>query len=313
MTIFFYGQNSYALKQQLAQMSDAYLQRAGSDFGLVRLDGTNARLQELAAALRASPFLATSRLVVVEGLALNKALASNVAELLGMVPKTTVAVFIESQVDQRTASYKALVKADKVVKFDVLTGSALSGWIKSEVALLGGTITPAGMRELMDLAGTDQWRLAAEINKLVNYRDEVTEDTVRLLVSPSVERSIFKLVEAMTAGKHESALTDYHGLLRQRENVMMILTMIQWHLRNLLYAKSAPPSMSGAELAKAAGMSPYVAEKSLDVQGSLSADIIKNSYRAAAECEFDIKTGRIPDEVAVERLIYGIAVEAKRR
>lgn len=311
VTIFFYGPNSYAMRQQLSEMCGAYLKRAGSDFGLVRLDGASSNLQDLAAALRASPFLATSRLVVVEGLAGNKALAGHVQDLLAMVPKTTVAVFVEPQVDQRTASYKAMSKADKVVKFDVVSGVALATWVRAEVSRLGGTITPAGVRELLDLAGTDQWRVSEEINKLVNYSEDVTEETVRLLVSPNVERSIFKLVEAMTAGRYESAIGDYHGLLRQRENVMMILTMIQWHLRNLLYAKSAPASMPPAELAKTAGMSPYVAEKSLDAQGSLSADIIKDSYRAAADCEFDIKTGRVPDELAVERLIFAVANKAK--
>lgn len=313
MTLFFHGANTYAVKRQVNQMADAYLERAGSDFGLVRMDGTNVHLQELAAALRASPFLATSRLVIVDGLASNKALASSLAELLGMVPNTTVAVFCESTVDQRTASYKALIKADKVVKFDLLTGSALMNWIKAETERQEGTITPGAMRELVDLSGTDQWRLSEELNKLVNYDRQVTEETVRLLVSPSVERSIFKLVEAMTAGRADSALADFHGLLRQRESVMLVLNMIQWHLRNLLYAKSAPGSMPPAELARFASMSPYVAEKSMDTQRGLSGDIIKNAYRAAADCEFDIKTGRIRDEIAVERLIYGIAAEARRR
>ena len=41
MTLFFYGPNSYALRQQLGQMVEAYRKKVGSDFGLERLDGAD--------------------------------------------------------------------------------------------------------------------------------------------------------------------------------------------------------------------------------------------------------------------------------
>lgn len=311
MTLFFYGPNAYALRQQLTTMVEAYRRKAGSDFGLERIDGATAVPQELAANLAAAPFLATSRLVIVEGVAGNKSAAEKLPGILAGVPESTVAVFVERQPDQRTAAFKALLKADKVVKFETLVGPKLSAWVRSEAARLGGEMDVAAARELVDTAGEDQWRLAEEINKLVNFGPKVTAEAVRELVAASVERSIFDLVEAMTAGRTGAALGLYRDLLAQRESEMYVLTMIQWQLRNLLLARTAPDAMSPAELAKEAGLSPYVAGKAMAAAGRMDEGQLASAYVAAADCEYDIKTGRLRAEAAVEQLIYRVASGVK--
>jgi DNA polymerase III delta subunit len=306
MTLFFYGANSYALRKQLAQMIEAYRAKAGSDYGLDRIDGAAVKARDLGATLQASPFLASSRLVIVEGAAANKPVAEKLAQIMEHVPPTTVAVFVEREVDQRTTAFRTLSKADKVMKFEPVTGPKLLGWLKAEAERLGGTADPAALRELVETAGEDQWRLEGEINKLVNYEPHITVEAVRELVAPSVERSIFDLVEAMAAGRAAAALSGFHALLRQKESEIYILTMVQWQLRNLLLAKTAP-DLSPAELAKAAGMSPFVAGKMMSAQSGLSEGRLKEAFMAAADCEYDIKSGRLKAEAAVEQLIYRVA------
>jgi DNA polymerase-3 subunit delta len=293
-------------------MMDAYRAKAGSDYGLERVDGATVKPRDLSATLQASPFLATSRLVIVEGLATNKSLGDKLAGILAAVPDTTVAVFVDREVDQRTTTFRTLSKADKVMKFEPLSGPRLLGWVKGQIEAMGGSADNAAIRELVDMAGEDQWRLEGEVNKLVNYDSKVTVETVRELVAPSVERSIFDLVEAMASGRTAPALSGYHALLKQKESEIYILTMVQWQLRNLLLAKTAP-NMSPAELAKAAGMSPYVAGKMMAAQSNTDEETLKGAYAAAADCEYDIKSGRIKAEAAVEQLIYRVSDSVSSR
>ena len=131
-------------------------------------------------------------------------------------------------------------------------------------------------------------------------------ETVRKLVTPSIDQSIFDLVEAMTAGRADTALPAYRRMLAAKESEMYVLTMIQWQLRNLLLAKTAP-GLSAAELAKEAGMSPYVAEKMLTAQRRHDESALRRAYIRAAECELNIKSGQIKSDVAVEQLIYSVA------
>jgi DNA polymerase III delta subunit len=307
MTLFFYGPNTFALRQQLGQMMAAYRQKTGSDFGLERIDGATVKLQELAAQLQATPFLAASRLVIIEGVGVNKGVVEKLPNLLKSVPPTTVAVFVETDLDQRSAGFKALMKAEKVVKFDALSGSQLLAWAGSEVKRLGGSVEQGALRYLIDRVGDDQWRLAGEINKLVNY-GQITKQSVDEMVSTSLERSIFSLVDAMTAGKTGDALTAYRALSAARESEMYVLTMVQWQLRNLLLAKLAPGDMPAAAFAGATGMSAYVAEKMRGVLGRrLKEETLVSAYEAACDTEFDIKTGRMKGPEAVERLIYRVA------
>jgi DNA polymerase-3 subunit delta len=238
-------------------------------------------------------------------------MAEKIAKLMQGVPASTVAVFVDREVDQRTIVFKQLSKADKVVKFEALSGPKLLGWVRAEVERSGGSAEPAAVRELVEMAGEDQWRLGGEINKLVNYDPVVTVTNIRALVASSVEQSIFDLVEAMSAGRTAAALAGYRTLIQQRQSEIYILTMVQWQLRNLLLAKMAPSQMSPQELAKAAGMSPYVAGKMAAAQGRIGEKSLRQAYASAADCEFDIKSGRTKAEVAVEQLIYTVTTSAR--
>src|ERR1700684_3697593 len=99
MIFFFYGPNTYAARQQLAKLVVEYEKKTGSNLGLERIDGAKVKPDALNASLQAAPFLATSRLVIVEDLGLNKAVAATVDRYLKNIPATTVAVFYDPTVD----------------------------------------------------------------------------------------------------------------------------------------------------------------------------------------------------------------------
>jgi DNA polymerase III subunit delta len=311
MTIFFYGPNRYELQRQLHAMTAAYVQKAGSDTGLERLDGATVIWRVLTAAVQAVPFLANSRLVIVEGLTQNKTVAAKLPDLMKLVPPSTVVVFVEREVDQRTVAFKTLKTADKVMKFEPLSGPKLINWVRAEAQKLGGSMDAAVAHKLVERAGEDQWRLSGEIHKLVHYEPQVSPEAVRELVAASVERTIFDLVEAMTAGKVAETLQFYRALLQQRESEMYVLTMVQWQLRNVLLAKLAPATLGPPELAAAAGMSPYVAGKAAALQGRIDEEVLKRAFIAAVDCEYEIKSGRIKSELAVERLLYRVASDVQ--
>ncbi len=312
MIFFFYGPNAYARNEQLNQMIAQYTKKTGSDIGLERIGGSGVKLETLRADITAVPFLTTSRLVIVEDVASNKAVSPKLAELMAMVPSSTVVVIVEREIDQRTIAFKELKKADKVMKFEPLARPQLVNWIKREVDAVGTSIDSPAVNALIEACGDDQWRLSQEINKLANYDSTISVKSVREMVTPSVEQSIFELVEAMTAGRGDTAIAGYHRLLQMKESELGVLAMIQWQLRNLLLAKTAP-GMTAGELAKATGMSPYVAGKMQTAQRRISQERLVAAFKQAADCEYDIKSGRIKGEVGVEQLIYRVALLSRAK
>lgn len=308
MIFFFYGPNAYAARHEIHRMTEAYIKKTGSDLGFERLDGSSLNLHTLQATLQASPFLATSRLIIIDDFGKVKVTGEALEKVLASIPSTTVAVFYDGEVDQRTAYFKTMHKVARNVKFEAMNGSELTAWIMAEAKRLGGSIDRTAAQALLTTAGEDQWRLSGEINKLVNYQPKITTETIALLVVPTLSQSIFDLVEAMTAGRGKAAMSAYHELLAERTNEIYLLTMVIWQLRNLLLARTAV-GLAPNDLAKVAGMSPYVAGKAMQAARSFDESTLKQAFLAATECEYRIKSGLDPAQPAIERLILEVATK----
>jgi DNA polymerase III subunit delta len=302
MIFFFYGTNRYAVKKQLSQMQAAYVAKNGSDLGVERIEGSSLDPKRLSDLLLAVPFLANSRLVILDGLSANKPATEKALAMLDQIPDSTVAVFVEAEVDQRTSWYKTLKTKARVVVFEQLEGTKLSAWVASTVKASGGQIERSALVALLTACGSDQWRLTEEITKLVNYDPQITVESISLLVESTVEQSIFELVEAVTAGKTTKATTIYRELIRTRVSEYYILTMLQWQLRNLLSVKSGG-SIPAVELAKMLKMSPYVVQKASQQARMLDVEDLESGFLATLDTEVYMKTGRPPVET-LEQLIY---------
>lgn len=310
MILFFWGPNTYELRQELGKLTRAFIKKTGNDLGLERRDGSVLSRADLVGVTQAMPFLSTSRLVIIEGLAGNKTAAEGLGKMLEAVPSTTVLVLADPEVDRRSSYYKQVTAAaDQAVEFKPRGGADLEAWVRKEAARHGGKIAPQAVRRLIELAGDDQWRLSGELAKLASYREAIGVAEVDELVEPGFSETIFNLVDAMTSGRAASALKLYKGLLEQRTSELYILNMVQWQLRNLLFAK-ASNGMAPPELAKRAGLSPYVASKAMAKQREFSEAVIRQAVAEAADCEYHIKRGEVPGEEAVEQLIWRVATLA---
>ncbi|HSX41050.1 MAG TPA: DNA polymerase III subunit delta [Candidatus Saccharimonadales bacterium] len=312
MIFFFYGPNTYEARQQLAKMRAGYIKKTGGDTGLERIDGPSAAAADLKASLQAAPFLATSRLVIIEDLGTNKSLAPKAEQFIDNIPETTVAVFYDPSVDQRTTYFKNLSTAARTVKFEPLSSTKLHQWIKAEVSRQGGEIDPAAIESLLDRAGEDQWRLSNEIAKLVDYSQHINVQSVAEMVEQGHNETIFDLVEAMTAGQAEKAIGVYRDLLIAKVSEMYMLSMIQWQLRNLLVAKVAG-KITAPQLARDAGMSPFVAGKMLNKRHLFSEETLKAAFVAAVDTEYKIKSGEGAAEPLVEQLILKTSQSANQQ
>ncbi|TAK89055.1 DNA polymerase III subunit delta [Patescibacteria group bacterium] len=312
MILFFYGSNSYEARQQLAKLVAQYESKTGSNLGIERIDGRTVTMAQLRASLQAVPFLAASRLAIIEGVGGNKSVAPKVPELLDDIPSTTVAVFYEPSLDKRTSYTKVMqAQATKSVEFKPLATAQLHRWVSQRVEQLGATISRPALGKLLEIVGDDQWRLDNELTKLSQYNPAITVESVESMVESSPDDNVFALIEAVTAGRLSQALEGYHTLRADGHNQLYILSMITWQLRNLLLAKSAG-RVTAPQLAKQAGMSPYVAEKMLARRHLFSDQQLKQAFLLTVETEYRIKTGDGLPDALIERLITDVAALMKQ-
>lgn len=309
MILFFYGEDTFRMRQKLSELKAKFISASLGDTNLVILDGGGASYDEIIRQILAIPFLAKTRLVVIENLLKNgkKEVLEKIPETLKKVPSSTVLVFVEEGLpDRRTACFKKLAQ-ERSEEFKLLEPEALRRWIKKEVEARGGTTDSPAIAKLSNYLGNDLWRQSNEIDKLLAYEKKISQENIELLVNPQIEADIFGMIEAAARRDLKNATRELYRLFNTGANELYILTMIVWQYRNFLIIKDllerTKQSNSWA-LAKKAGISPFVVQKAMSVVQRYSLADLKRIYSILLDFDSLIKTGKIEPRVALELLIF---------
>jgi len=314
MILFFYGEDTFRLRQKLKALKEKFVTASLGDTNLAVLDGKTITFDEFIRQILAMPFLAKSRLVIVENIMRGKKSAvsgdilEKIPEALVKVPKSTVLVFVEEGVpDRRLALFKKLNQPGQVQEFKLLEPEPLRRWIKKEVENRGGAIDSAVISKLAEYIGNDLWRMTNEIDKLATYNLQLTTENIELLVNPQVQANIFNLIDQTARKNLSQATKELYKLLTHGEHELYILTMIIYQYRNLLIIKDLMERIKSNNrwtLAKKAGLHPFVVQKSLALMPRYSLEELKQIYGRLLDFDVRIKTGKIEPRVALELLIF---------
>lgn len=308
MILFFYGDDSYRIHQQIKKLKEKFISASLGDTNLAEISGKTANYSEIVRQILAMPFLSKTRLVIIENiLSEGKAeIKEKIQEILKKVPKSTILLFSETKIDKRLGLYKKLMKSDKVQEFKLLDEDQLRRWIKNEVENRGGIIESAAIIKLIEYVGNDLWRLNNEIDKLITYKKEIEVSSIEQLVQSKIDKDIFQLIEAIGQKNLKKALKEAQALVTMGENELYILSMIVYGYRNLLILKDLSErtkTTSSWDLAKASGLHPFVVQKTINQLNNFSMQELKNSYKTLLDYDSAIKTGKMESKTALTLLI----------
>lgn len=312
MILFFYGEDTYRLKQKIRALKEKFISASLGDTNLAILDGKTATFEEIVRQVLAMPFLAKKRLVIIENFLKNapKETIDQTNLFLKKVPQTTVLVFSEEGVpDRRTSIFRKLNQPGQAQEFALLDGEQLRRWIRKTVQDREGVIESEALNILIEYLGSDLWRTSNEIDKLLAYNRKISRQNIELLVKPEIEANIFILIEAIAAKNLSGAICELYRLLNTGQNELYIWTMIIYQFRNLLIIKDIldkSPRLSRFELAKKTGLHPYVVQKTASFAGKYELSELKAIYQKMLDFEIKIKTGKIEARVALELFIFGL-------
>ena len=336
MIIFFYGQDTYRMRQKLKALKEKFISASLGNTNLSVLDGANISYDEFVRQILAMPFLSKSRLVIVENImkgqksakggpppkadgpraqAPGRDILEKIPEALSKVPNSTILVLVEEgKPDKRTSIFKKLAK-EKVEEFKLLEPDQLRRWIIREVENRKSKIDSDGLSKLIEYVGNDLWRMSNELDKLTAYfstslgtgSKQLTAENIELLVNPQIQANVFDLIDNIARKNLSAAIKELYKMLNTGQHELYILTMISWQYRNLLIIKDlalrTKISNSWA-LAKKAGISPYVVQKCLSILPRYKFEELKKIYAEISDYDFKIKTGKIKPRPAIELLIF---------
>ena len=279
----------------------------------------------LIAAAETLPFLADKRFVVVRecgqlasgrgkkeeegGSAASPRGGENLADYISRLPDTACVVFFERGKAAATRKlYKQINKVGGLVSFDTLSHGDLIKWIAKELKQTGQNISRKTAEQIIFTVGTDMTLLSNELAKLAAYAhgcDVVTEEDVAAVCTKTVEYKVFDLSDAVVAGDAERATSLMNALLRDGEQRLMLLALLQRQYRQLLFAKILSGSrVATDEAARVIGAPPFVVRKLTGIARGYARDELEWAYRMLVDTEFLVKSGQRPEEGALEQAVY---------
>lgn len=301
-----YGEERYLVRQYKDKLVKA-LNPNGDTMNFSSYEGDGIVVQEIIDLAETLPFFADRRLILLENSKLFKKGGEQMAEYLETIPESTCIVFVEEEVEKRSAMYKVVSGNGRAVEFVKQTDEVLLRWISARLRKEGKNITQAAYRSFITKTGTDMGNIERELEKLICYtmeKEVIEPEDVEAVTTEQISNKVFEMVDALAAHRQKQAMDLYFDLLALREAPMRILYLLTKQFQILLTVKVMTNQGFGAkDIAVKAGCPEWAVKKYVGQAKSFSPEQMKQAIEDAVTYEEAVKTGYMNDRMAVELFI----------
>lgn len=301
-----YGEEVY-LKRQYRDKLVKAMTTEGDTMNFSAYQGKDINPGELVDLAETLPFFAERRVILVEDSGFFKTSCDVLAEYIPQINETTCFIFVESEVDKRGRTYKAIKKAGSAVEFVPQTEAVLTRWVLGRIKKENKNITQPVMQMFFDRTGFDMSNIDRELEKLLCYtlkKDVIEAEDVKAVVTEQISNKIFDMVDAISSHHQEKALELYYDLLTLKEAPMRILFLITRQFRILAEVKELTgKGFSNKEIAQKVSVPEFAVRKYQGQGRSYTKEKLIQALKDAATAEEDVKTGKLNEKIAVEIFI----------
>lgn len=277
----------------------------------------NPSADAIIAACETLPFGSDQRLVIVKECSMlsgektrdydESDSAEQLKEYIPQMPDSTCLVFFaRGKADSRKKLYNVLKKSAEIVTFDTLSDAELEKWTVRRFQRNGRMIDREACTRLFFTCGKELNTLANEIDKLCAYtegKEAVQQEDIAAMCAETLECKVFDLSEVLFSGQGKRAFQILDVLYRDGEQSLMLLSLIGRYCRQLLYASQFRDKYS---VSAALGVPAFAAQKLLDQCKLYTGDELRKMPEWCMKTEYEIKSGVIPEEGALETLMLRI-------
>ncbi len=220
-----------------------------------------------------------------------------------------VTLFVRRGAARDSALIKLFREKDRFVSFDPLDEDRAMRMCMRVCAKRSVRLDRPEALHLVNMVGTDAYRLENEVSKLCDYVGNggtVTDAVLKTVVTPSVEFEIFPMLNALLSGNKKTAMRMLGEALNDRgENALGIASFLEGRLKAMLIAKEmTEEKRPRPEILKAIGGSPKAAEMTLKNAQKFSVVRLRSAVAAFAEINANLKKGLMDEENGLVLAVY---------
>ncbi len=330
MIYFFYGSDSFRIRQKVNLVIENYLVKHKSGLNLCRFDFVSEEgVAKLKNFMSSYSMFSEKKLAIIENLFETKLSLGDfisyfesadlvkdperflviAQELKLKEERKAKEKYIFKDAEVKTVFNKLTAKSINSEEFDLLGGIKLENWVKKEVQNQNGKIEDAAVKKIAAFVGSDLWQMQNELAKLVSFKNgkPIVEEDVDYLVKSKIESDIFKTIDALAARNAAAAFKFLYRNLAEGESEISLLGILVYQFRNLLLVKSQLES--GTQyygLEKKLKMHPFVLRKTFEQSKNFSLTALKKIYERLMEIDLSIKSGQVEASAALDLVVKEI-------
>lgn len=298
MIYFLYGQDTYRSREEMRKIIEENKKTSSDWFDFTRIDAEENEaeiMEKIHQSVNTISMFNNKKLIIVENVfSLDEEIQEEIQKLLENKniekDQDTTIIFWSEEIKKGNKFSKYLIEKAETKEFKSLERTMLKNWVKDYINNRKSIIDNQALDLLIENIGGDLWKMANEIDKLINYSKKIKIEDVELLTKPEIDLNIFEMVDAVGCKNKFKAIKLFNQHLEQGDNELYLLSMFAYQIRNLIKVKS------GGKLE----MSPFIARKTKQQAESFNMEELKKIYHKLMMIDFDSKIGKVDAKTALE-------------
>ncbi|MFT9271754.1 MAG: DNA polymerase III subunit delta [Lentilactobacillus hilgardii] len=261
------------------------------------------------------PFFGEQRLVMINrpyfltGLRVKSKVEHHVDDFLEYLkhPESSTIMVIFApydKLDSRKKITKSLKKVATTVEIGKLRESEIKSPVKQRIAAEGYTIDEDALERMMQLTAGQLTSMMNDLPKLFLYNKDgkqITLSSVNGLVSPSIEQSVFDLVNSVLKKNAKESMDIYRNLVLENEAPIGINAVLIQQFRLLLQVMILQKhGYSQGNLAASLKVHPYRVKLALQTIRHFDYKQLRDAYLGLVETEREMKSSNRSPELLFE-------------
>lgn len=326
-----YGKEDFLIDDNIHKVINEVLPEGSSrDFAIEVLEGESADINSIVNSIQSMGMFQNDKVVIVKGFSFlttgkdkddKKTVfqMQNLKDSLENVAQGVYVLFVVyGSVDARKKFTKFIKKISQISEYKPFAsyeGEKVAKWITARVIGYGKRISNQNAFRIHSITGGENLRiLDSEIQKLITFvgdREEITASDIDSMVSSSAS-NIFSMLDYLIQVKVGKAISLLKDILFLGEQPIRVLALLVSHFRSLFMMKYLDElSTPKGDIAKAVGKHPYVVQKTLGSLRKVKSSSLEKIIHLLADADFNMKTGKLKPQVALELLFADIAIVLK--
>jgi DNA polymerase III subunit delta len=319
-----YGTESFLINETYNLIIQTILNEEERDFNLSVYDCEEAPIEAALEDAETLPFFGDKRVVLVKNpyfLTAEKGkekIEHNIKRLEEYIEEPSpysVVIFagLYEKLDERKKITKALLKKAEVFVASPLNEKETRQWVAQYLQSSNVAIEEEAVDLLLQLAGTSLMALTNELNKLtlfVGQGKTITAETVRMLVSRSLEQNIFVLIEKVVQRDLHEAFRVFYDLLQNNEEPIKILSLLAAQFRLIYQVKAmASKGYGQQQIASQLKVHPFRVKIALGQAKQFSIEELMRIISHLAEADYQMKSGLMDKRLIIELFLMKLNEE----